>query len=83
LPCDPVLWDHSRVISALERLTGLLGGPVPAAVAALPDEDLERLADQITTARRRQSDRLDASARKAVSGVPLPVRGIVRRALLG
>lgn len=69
--------------SAVEKLTGLLGGPVPTAVAGLPDDVLDRLTSQVESERVRQSELIDAAARKAVAGVPFPVRGIVRKALLG
>jgi hypothetical protein len=71
------------VVSAIDRLTGLLEGPVPTPVAELPDEVLARLTQQIETERARQSALIDEAARKAVSGVPFPVRGVVRKALLG
>ena len=71
------------VVSATEKLTGLLGGPVPVTVAELPDEVLIRLTAQIETERAHQSQLIDEAARKAVAGVPFPVRGIVRKALLG
>jgi hypothetical protein len=72
-----------NVVSTIEKLTGLLGGPVPIAVAELPDDVLVRLTAQIETERARQSELIDEAARKAVAGVPFPVRGIVRLALLG
>ena len=71
------------VVSAIEKLTDLLGGPVPVAVAELPDDVLVRLTAQIESERARQSELIDAAARRAVAGVPFPVRGIVRKALLG
>jgi len=69
--------------AAAERLSRILGEPVTDGVAGLPDETLARLADQIAAARSRQSAMLDQAVRQALSGVPLPVRGIVRKALLG
>jgi DNA-binding IclR family transcriptional regulator len=68
---------------AAAELEHLLGAPLPAAVARLPKADLARLTEQITAARRRQAKVVDDAVRTAVTGVPLPVRGIVRKALLG
>lgn len=69
--------------AAVDRLSRVLGDPVTDGVAALPEETLDRLTDQIVAARSRQSAMLDQAVRQALSGVPLPVRGIVRKALLG
>lgn len=69
--------------AAVDRLSRVLGDPVTDGVAALPEETLDRLADQIVAARSRQSAMLDQAVRQALCGVPLPVRGIVRKALLG
>ncbi|MFN2562940.1 MAG: hypothetical protein ABR571_16815, partial [Jatrophihabitans sp.] len=60
-----------------------LGASPPETVAALASDVLERLANQIDVARRRQAEVMAESVRVAVEGVPLPVRGIVRKALLG
>lgn len=64
-------------------LARLLGAPPPPAVAALPDDVLDRLADQFVSARRRQADAIASAVQAAVTGVPLPVRGLIRKALLG
>ncbi len=64
-------------------LSEVLGGQPPDSVAALSAEVLERLANQIHVARRHQAEVMNESVRVAVKGVPLPVRGIVRKALLG
>jgi hypothetical protein len=69
--------------AAVEKLTRILGEPVTDGIAGLPDETLFRLADQIAAAKGHQSSMLDDAVRQALSGVPLPVRGIVRKALLG
>jgi ubiquinone biosynthesis protein UbiJ len=60
-----------------------LGDRPADSVLALPSEVLEHLADQIEKARRHQIDVMAESVRVAVKGVPLPVRGIVRKVLLG
>lgn len=65
------------------KLSDVLGKRPPASIAALPREVLDRLAHQIETARAHQSEVMDESVRVAVKGVPLPVRGIVRKTLLG
>lgn len=67
---------------SLTSLTELLGQAPPSSVAGLPDDVLARLAEQITTARRRQKQVVEQAVQTAVTGVPLPVRGIVRKALL-
>ena len=64
-------------------LSDVLGDGPPDSVAALPRAVLERLANQIEQARRHQADVMAESVRVAVKGVPLPVRGIVRKTLLG
>lgn len=69
--------------AAVEKLTRVLGEPVTDGVAGLPGDTLDRLTEQIAAARVRQSAMLDDAVRQALSGVPLPVRGMVRKALLG
>jgi hypothetical protein len=64
-------------------LADALGVEPCAAIAALPDDVRTRLAGQIEGARRRQITMMDESANKALNGVPLPLRGVVRKALLG
>lgn len=61
----------------------VLGVQPPASVAALPAEVLDRLARQVEAARRKQARTMAESVDVAVKGVPLPVRGIVRKTLLG
>ena len=65
------------------ELERILGAALPAGVADVRPADLTRLAEQVTAARRRQAKVVDDAVRTAVTGVPLPVRGIVRKALLG
>jgi hypothetical protein len=64
-------------------LAEVLGEDPPAAVGALPDEVLTRLAGQIEDASRRQAAAMEAGVKTALKGVPLPLRGVVRKALLG
>ncbi|KAA0091497.1 hypothetical protein CIW49_30485 [Mycolicibacterium sp. P1-18] len=64
-------------------LAEVLGEEPPAAVGALPDEVLTRLAAQVEAASRRQAAAMEAGVKTALKGVPLPMRGVVRKALLG
>lgn len=66
-----------------ETLARVLKAEPPPTVAALPAEVQASLAKGIESARRRQSDIIDEAVVVALKGVPLPVRGIVRKALLG
>ena len=52
-------------------------------VAGLPDDVRSRLADQVLAAQQRQTRLVTEAVDKALRGVPLPVRGIVRKALTG
>jgi len=71
------------VTDAADRLAVLLRAELPADVAALPDATLERFATQVEAARARQ-DRIIADAvETAIAGVPLPVRGVVKKTLRG
>lgn len=65
------------------ELADALGEEPPATVGALPPEVLSRLAGQIEDASRRQAEAMEAGVRKALKGAPLPLRGIIRKALLG
>jgi len=64
-------------------LAAVLGAEPPAAVAALPAEVSARLAAQIEEASARQAAAMEAGVKTALKGVPLPLRGVVRKALLG
>ena len=64
-------------------LSDVLGAEPPTAVAALPPEVVARLAGQIEDARRRQAEAMESGVKAALKGVPLPLRGVVRKALLG
>lgn len=66
-----------------EALATLLGGEPPAGIAALPAEDRAELAQVIAAARRKQADDLAASFRLTLRHVPFPLRGVVKRVLLG
>lgn len=58
-------------------------GSLPPSVTALPEDVRERLAQQVGVAQRHQARVVENAVRDAVEGVPLPVRGIIRTALLG
>lgn len=73
--------DGDSVVS--RPLAEVLGEEPPAAVGALPDEVLTRLAAQVEAASRRQAAAMEAGVKTALKGVPLPMRGVVRKALLG
>ncbi len=68
---------------AVPSLTDLLADPPPASVLALPEESRQRLAALLVAARERQQQQGDESVERALKGVPLPVRGLVRKALVG
>jgi len=65
------------------RLRGLLGAEPPVGVLALPDDARSQLADLLDDARRRQAAGLEQAFTAALTHVPFPVRGIVRKVLLG
>ena len=67
----------------MSSLADALGEEPPAAVSALPEDAQARLAHQIEEARGRQAAEMDATVLAALKGVPLPFRGMVRKALLG
>jgi hypothetical protein len=56
---------------------------LPPSVTALPEDLRERLAQQVGVAQRHQARVVENAVRDAVKDVPLPVRGIIRKALLG
>ena len=68
---------------AARVLAEALGEEPPTAVGALPDEVLTRLVGQIEDASRRQAAAMEAGVKSALKGVPLPLRGVVRKELLG
>ena len=66
-----------------ERLRQLLGADPPAGALALPPDAQGELADLIAEARRRQSRSLEEAFAATLRHVPFPVRGLVRKVLLG
>lgn len=67
-------------MSSLEKV---LRSTPPPSVEALPVDVQDRLAEQIQDARRRQIERAGVAVDKALTGVPLPVRGVLRKAIRG
>ena len=68
---------------AASDLADLLGAPPPASVAALPEEARADLAAVVADARRNQAAGLQQAFREALKHVPFPVRGVVKKVLLG
>jgi hypothetical protein len=66
-----------------ERLRALLCGDPPRSVLALPEPSRAELAELLTAARRRQAEDLRAAFTASLKHVPFPVRGIVKKVLLG
>jgi hypothetical protein len=66
-----------------ERLRELLGAEPPASVAALDAVARTALADLLEDSRRRQTRSLEDAFTAALKQVPFPVRGIVKKVLLG
>lgn len=66
-----------------ERLQTLLGAPPPPSVRALDPEARAALAELLADSRRRQAQSLQQAFTASLKHVPFPVRGIVKRVLLG
>jgi len=66
-----------------DRLRKLLRAEPPAGVLALPEEARAELADIVADARRRQAETLAEAFTATLKHVPFPVRGIVKKVLLG
>ena len=66
-----------------ERLRRLLRAEPPAAVLALPETARAELADLLEDARLRQEKTLGDAFTASLKHVPFPVRGIVKKVLLG
>lgn len=64
-----------------DQLEEALGATPPASVLALPDALRDRLAEQVARARAQQRELTAQAVDRALAGVPLPVRGVVRKAL--
>ena len=65
------------------RLRDFLGAEVPEGISALPDAARDALTAVILDARARQARGLQEALGAALKHVPLPLRGIVRKVLVG
>jgi hypothetical protein len=66
-----------------ERLRELLGAEPPGSVTALDVGARSALAELLEDSRRRQTQSLEDAFTAALKQVPFPVRGIVKKVLLG
>lgn len=62
-------------------LAALLGAAPPDSVDGLPEAAQAELAELITTARRRQTADLARAFDAALTHIPFPLRGLVRKVL--
>ena len=74
---------RTSVSNADARLRDLLGAEPPPAVLELPDPDRAALADLLADARTRQGKSLEQAFAATLKHVPFPVRGVVKKVLLG
>ena len=68
---------------AAGRLRTLLDAEPPATVLALPETSLADLAELLEDSRRRQADSLEQAFTATLKHVPFPIRGIVKKVLMG
>jgi hypothetical protein len=66
-----------------DRLRSLLGADPPASVQALDEDARRELAELIAGSRQRQAKSLEAAFAATLKHVPFPVRGIVKKVLIG
>lgn len=66
-----------------DDLRALLGADPPASVLALDPAARAELAELVRDARRRQTRSMEEAFTAALRHVPFPVRGIVKKVLLG
>jgi hypothetical protein len=66
-----------------DDLRALLGADPPASVHALSPEARAELADILREAKQRQARTLEAAFVATLKHVPFPVRGIVKKVLIG
>ncbi|WP_410659002.1 hypothetical protein [Amycolatopsis sp. lyj-112] len=64
---------------AERTLSGQLGGPVPAGIETLADDDKQDLSDALRDARHRQAKALAAAGEEGLKYVPALLRGAVRK----
>ncbi len=66
-----------------DGLAEALGAAPPAGVAALPAADRRALAEVIESALQKQADDLAASFDATLKHIPFPLRGVVKKVLIG
>jgi hypothetical protein len=66
-----------------DRLCALLGADPPESVQTLDDDTRRELADLIADSRKRQAKSLEEAFTATLKHVPFPVRGIVKKVLIG
>lgn len=66
-----------------DSLEQLLRVELPPGIAALPEADRAQLAAVVTAARRRQAEDLAASFHATLKHVPFPLRGVIKKVLIG
>lgn len=66
-----------------DDLRALLGADPPASVRDLPPAARAELADILREAKQRQARTLEAAFVATLKHVPFPVRGIVKKVLVG
>ena len=76
-------WRTTHMADADDRLRAVLRAEPPPAVLELDDADRTALADLLDEARRRQTKSLQDAFEASLKHVPFPVRGIVKKVLLG
>lgn len=69
--------------AALAELTRLLRGAPPREVAALAPDALRDLSTAVRQARERQADELLAALETGLKLAPRPLRGVLRKVLVG
>jgi hypothetical protein len=75
--------EGAFVTESDRRLRDFLGAELPEGISALPDADRDALTAVILDARARQARGLQEALGAALKHVPLPLRGIVRKVLIG
>lgn len=66
-----------------DDLRALLGADPPQSVQSLPADDRAELARILQDAKRRQARTLEEAFTATLKHVPFPVRGIVKKVLIG
>jgi hypothetical protein len=66
-----------------DDLRALLGADPPASVTALSADARAELADILRDAKRRQAQSMEDAFAATLKHVPFPVRGIVKKVLIG